>query len=81
MSASGELPAGSVVLLPEEVKAIRHALLIGLDSYGEIERLSACAKWHEEKSGQPLGELRPLHPTGNDVTISDFAAALRHLED
>lgn len=58
-----------LVLDQEHVIAIRRALLIGLDSYGEIERL--C---------NGVGEMRPIHPTGASDTVSEFAVALRYLE-
>lgn len=64
----------------EAIAAIRHALLIGLESYGEVERLiSECEI--AEMVGRPQSEnLRPIHPTGTSTTVSDFAAALRYLE-
>lgn len=52
----------------EEVRAIRRALLVGLDSYGEIERLRNGAV-----------DLAP-RDTGSPETVSDFAMALVCLE-
>ena len=64
----------------EAINSIRSALLIGLASYGEIERLSdqagiitACGK--ELPDG-----MRPIHPTGSADTVSNFAEALSLLE-
>lgn len=80
MTAAVAVPVGSLLLNPDEVKAVRHALLIGLDSYGEIERLTNEVEFHKMRGGADLGELRPLHPTGSAHTVGDFAAALRFLE-
>ena len=66
----------TLTLDAEEVRAIRKALLIGLDSYGEIERLSNQA---DCCNGIPE-EWKPIHPTGSSETIGDFATALRYLE-
>lgn len=60
-----------------QVAAVRYALLIGLDSYGEIERL----RDHPAMSHQAVADgLRPIHPTGSNETIGDFATALRYIE-
>lgn len=67
--------------LQTSIRHIRHALLIGLESFGEVERvidrfelLTVCGR-HVDK------ELRPLHPTGSADTIGRFASALRYLEN
>lgn len=52
---------------------IRGALLIGLSSFGEIERLINAFKLSE---GLPE-DIRPTHPTGSSNTITEFADALR----
>lgn len=54
-----------------ELHDIRDALLIGLASYGEIERLCDAAF--------PPGQLDVIHPTGSADTVGDFAEALRHV--
>lgn len=64
-----------------DIRKIREALLIGLECFGEVERV---IDWHESltrvSSNKPDKELRPLHPTGTSDTIGVFAAALRILE-
>lgn len=64
----------------EEIRAIRKALVIGLSSFGEIERLGNACAFHSDVPE----DLHPLHPTGNADTVGDFADALAyvgHLED
>jgi hypothetical protein len=61
----------------ETCRAIRHALIIGLSSYGEIERLCNAHSIHAGIGGEAIpGELRPTHPTGSADTVADFADAL-----
>lgn len=68
------------ILDHDQVKTIRHALLLGLASYAEIERLNDVQKTHL-MFGQAIHEdLRVLHPTGSAETVAEFAAALRDLE-
>lgn len=79
MSGAAAAPAGTLLLSRTEVKAIRHALLIGLDSYGEIQRLINEAEGHKMFGGADLGDLAALE-TGSPNTICDFALALTCLE-
>lgn len=64
----------------EEKDAIRKALLIGLDCFGEIERLINTVEVAELTGSEVPKELCPKHPTGAADTVSDFAYALRALE-
>lgn len=64
----------------DQIKVIINALLIGLDSYGEIERLESAAGVLELCKSEVPESLRPLHPTGSAETIGVFAAALRFLQ-
>ena len=68
--------------LQEDIRQIRRALLIGLESFGEVERVidrhESLARFDDNK---PDSKLRPLHPTGASDTIGVFAAALRLLEN
>lgn len=64
----------------EEIRRIRHALLIGLESFGEIERVIDLHELLSGSENPPDHELRPLHPTGSPNTIGVFACALRLLE-
>lgn len=72
-------PAGMLQLSQTEVKAIRRALLIGLDSYGEIQRLINEAELHKLHDVADLGDLAALD-TGSPNTICEFALALTYLE-
>lgn len=66
--------------LIEDIRAIRHALHIGLDSFGEIERVREVHTLLAG-SGTPVGaELKPLHPTGASDTVGVFARALALLD-
>ena len=58
---------------------IMRMLLIGLDAYGEIERLDNAVSILEICKTDVPETLRPLHPTGSADTISEFATALRFL--
>jgi len=69
----------TLTLTNETIAGIRDALLIGLASYGEIERLSAVQELRAMR-GKPIGkDLRVVHPTGAADTVSRFADALRAL--
>ena len=64
-----------ILTLDEDgIVAIRRALLIGLDCFGEVERLIDITSLPENQA------FRPLHPTGNNNTISHFVEALSYLE-
>ena len=64
---------------PDQIEEIRHALLIGLASYGEIDRILNYADTMKAM-GQKIPEsLTPTHPTGSADTIGIFADALRML--
>lgn len=68
-----------ITLDREAVIAIRHALIVGLSSYGEISRLCGNARLLK-KLGTPLPDsCAPIHPTGTDETIGHFADALHYL--
>ena len=69
-----------LTLEPDQIKIIINALLIGLDSYGEIERLESAAGVLEICKSEIPESLRPIHPTGSADTIGVFAAALRFLQ-
>ena len=67
--------------LVDGLRSIRHALLIGLASFGEVERV---IDFYEtlECCGKVLpAELRPLHPTGASDTVGKFADALRCIDN
>ena len=56
---------------------IRDALLIGLSSYGEIERLLDEVEGMRLLHDVPPEGLVPMHPTGTADTVGKFADALR----
>ena len=61
----------------DQIERIRYALLIGLASYGELERV---INWADTQ--KVLGcetDLKPLHPTGSADTVSVFAEALTYV--
>ena len=64
----------------ESIRAMRKALITGLASYGEIERLSDKWECLELVGETPNDELKPVHPTGNADTVGDFASALAYLD-
>jgi len=67
---STEAPAFALYRLnhPGNIKTIRDALLIGLASLGEIERLQGSG-------------VEVVHPTGCNDTVREFANALMTLDD
>ena len=64
----------------ENLRTIRHALHIGLESYGEIERLTDVFSLYKDAAQDLPDHMRPIHPTGSNDTIGVFSAALRTLE-
>lgn len=65
----------------ETCRAIRKALIIGLSSYGEIERLGNAYSMHTEIAGETIpGDLHPTHPTGAADTVADFADAMASVD-
>ena len=64
-----------------DIRTIRHALLIGLESFGEIERVGDAFETRTQTGKQTLPkDLMPIHPTGSPDTVGRFAAALRVLD-
>lgn len=62
-------------------RAIRSALLIGLESYGEIERIIDAYGVHADICGAAIpSDLRPQHPSGTADTVGRFAAALTFVD-
>jgi len=81
----GDMPGGldarfatlTIEFEPDQLEAIRGALLIGLASYGEIDRILNYVDTMKAM-GQKIPEsLTPIHPTGSADTIGMFANALR----
>jgi hypothetical protein len=62
------------------MSAIRRGLLIGLASFGEIERLQS-AQDLRKICDKPIPEdLRVIHPTGRGDTVCELSEALLFLE-
>lgn len=60
---------------------INYALLIGLESFGEIERVTDELKGFDIATTVRIpNSVRPTHPTGSNDTIGVFAAALRYMQ-
>ena len=66
----------------DHIRIIRHALLIGLDSYGEIERIINAVDIRGLYGKEVADDLKPKSPTAGDPgeAIGDFAWALLLLE-
>ncbi len=64
----------------DQVKIIRRALLVGLSSLGEVERLVNAQELAKLAGDNIPDELRALQTTGDANTISEFACALRFFE-
>lgn len=75
----GENLDADITLDREHAESILHALLIGLDSYGEIERIDDAHRLFASMNRDLPDELKPLHPTGAPDTIGTFTNALRLL--
>ena len=67
--------------LIDQLRAIRHALHIGLESFGEVERVTDRYETLEACDVPLDRELKPIHPTGAPNTVGVFATALRYLEN
>ena len=63
----------------EAVAAIRRALVVGLQSYGEIERIASCMEIAKQSGPGIPDDCVPIHPTGQNDTIGLFADALQYL--
>lgn len=63
----------------DAVAAIRQALLIGLGSFGEIEKVRNGIELAKLGGHEIPDDVIPLHPTGASDTVSLFANALRYL--
>lgn len=66
--------------LHSDIRKIREALLIGLESFGEVERVIDRFKLLDMAGSPADNGLQPLHPTGASDTIGVFATALRILD-
>lgn len=64
----------------ESLEKIREMLLVGLTSYGEIERLKNAQETHKVCGGELEEDLQVIHPTGSADTVSDFAEALINVD-
>ncbi len=63
-----------------DVRQLRKVVLIGLASFGEIERLSNQQEIMTACNRSIPDQMRVIHPTGCAETVSDFANALRLLD-
>jgi hypothetical protein len=60
-----------------KLEKCRDMLLVGLASYGEVERV-----WYAQQQCESTipDDLRVLDPTGNCTTTGEFAEALRYVD-
>lgn len=64
----------------DRIATIRHAILVGLSAFGELERLQNEVVIFD-RLGEPVPEgLRPIGVSGDAAAISRFAEALLNLE-
>lgn len=64
----------------EAISVIRDALIIGLDSVGEIQRLTGNAQFMKHCGKELPQEVLPIDTVCTDDAISRFANAFRYLE-
>jgi hypothetical protein len=62
------------------LEKIREVLLIGLASYGELERLSDAQQIAKLCSNEIPEDLRVKHPARSPDTVSEFAEALIYVD-
>jgi len=71
-----------LLLGAKQRKAIADALLIGLESYGEIERVDNALRVAEQNPdiGSLPYSLQPIFPLSSDDPIGVFATAMRYMQ-
>ena len=71
-----------LLLGAKQKKVIADALLIGLESYGEIERVNNELRIAEQNLdiGRLPYSLQPIFPLSSDYPIGVFTAALRYMQ-
>lgn len=72
-----------LLLGAKQKKIIADALLIGLESYGEVERINSALRIAEQNHdiGRLLPDsLQPIFPLSSDDPIGVFAAAMRSMK-
>lgn len=71
-----------LLLNAEQQREINRALLIGLESFGEIERVTNAIEMTENMTsiGKLPKSVHPLHPTGSADTVGMFVAAMRYMQ-
>ena len=67
--------------LIKKIRDVRRALLIGLESFGEIERLLNRYPAIESEIARFGEGFMPVHPTESADTVGVFALALRTLDE
>ncbi|MER2518975.1 MAG: DUF3077 domain-containing protein [Candidatus Accumulibacter phosphatis] len=70
----------TIELERDTVQMIRRALLIGLSSFGEVERVRGFIGTAKVCGREIPDDAMPLHPTDTDDVAGIFADALRFLE-
>lgn len=70
----------TLTLDAEQVHAIRRALITGLSSFAEVERIENAVQVERMCGGAVSDECVPIHPTGCAGSAELFATALACLE-
>ncbi|WP_426271339.1 hypothetical protein ACN9MB_07430 [Dyella kyungheensis] len=65
----------------EEIAWIREVVIIGLQSFGELEKVFGAKGMIESAGGEWPGYLDVRHPTGDTEVVTRFADVLRILND
>ncbi|NCA73061.1 MAG: hypothetical protein EOM91_24015 [Sphingobacteriia bacterium] len=79
MTSPQQTDTGARIIGLDTVNMVVDALLVGLQAYGEIQRLQNAWKFCKLSGDVVPHDLRPIDPTGEATTITDFADALRLL--
>lgn len=64
----------------DALRSIRKALIVGLASFGEIERLQNAFEIQAVRGEEIPEDMHPIHPTGNCDTVGEFANALAFVD-
>ncbi|MFB1488398.1 MULTISPECIES: hypothetical protein [unclassified Thiocapsa] len=77
MTDTTDIDTCARIIEEDTLELVTDMLLVGLQSYGEVERLTAAADICELGGRRLPRSMRPIDPAGDPETISKFADALR----
>ncbi|MEO8384370.1 MAG: hypothetical protein ABI583_03940 [Betaproteobacteria bacterium] len=78
--AKENFSSGEITVEVEAIRLIREMMLIGLASFGEIERLIDRQRFRESMGESVPDDDKVIHATGCSDTVVNFADALRVLD-